>query len=239
MPNILIQKFISNLLSFFFKFDEYLNILNIKSRSAYQQKREREFAIGESLLFHFHLSFSNRDLLILALTMMKYMKPLSLYQDLLKVNAVERGRLLGLDVGDKYVGLAVSDFNNKVASPFSVLVRKKSNIRLMAIDLKLLISELSLSAFIVGYPYDRQRISPEATQVKVFVDDLCKTGKLEDVRYTFWDECFTSKNVELLLKPLNLPPVEAKTISDKFAAVGILQGYLDYVNRNVETEQTQ
>ncbi|KAI3710835.1 hypothetical protein L2E82_40629 [Cichorium intybus] len=171
--------------------------------------------------------------------MMKYMKPLSLYQDLLKVNAVERGRLLGLDVGDKYVGLAVSDFNNKVASPFSVLVRKKTNIRLMAIDLKLLISELSLSAFIVGYPYDRQRISPEATQVKVFVDDLCKTGKLEDVRYTFWDECFTSKNVEQLLKPLNLPSVEAKTISDKFAAVGILQGYLDYVNRNVETEQTQ
>lgn len=48
---------------------------------------------------------------------MKHMKPLSLYQKLLKTPAVERGRLLGLDVGDKYVGLAVSDFNNKVASP--------------------------------------------------------------------------------------------------------------------------
>ncbi|XP_024995514.1 uncharacterized protein LOC112528716 [Cynara cardunculus var. scolymus] len=168
---------------------------------------------------------------------MKYMKPLNLYQDLLKLHAVERGRLLGLDVGDKYVGLAVSDFNNKVASPLSVLVRKKNNMGLMAIDFQNLISELSLSAFIVGYPYDRSRKSPNATQVKVFVDDLCKLRKFEDVRYTFWDECFTSKNVELLLKPLKFPTTEAKTITDKFAAVGILQGYLDYVNRNIATEQ--
>ncbi|KVH95385.1 Resolvase, holliday junction-type, YqgF-like protein [Cynara cardunculus var. scolymus] len=118
-----------------------------------------------------------------------------------------------------------------------VLVRKKNNMGLMAIDFQNLISELSLSAFIVGYPYDRSRKSPNATQVKVFVDDLCKLRKFEDVRYTFWDECFTSKNVELLLKPLKFPTTEAKTITDKFAAVGILQGYLDYVNRNIATEQ--
>ncbi|KAL4570789.1 hypothetical protein LXL04_026452 [Taraxacum kok-saghyz] len=169
---------------------------------------------------------------------MKYMKPLSLYQELLKSPALERGRLLGLDVGDKYVGLAVSDFNNKIVSPLSVLVRKKSNIDLMAIDFqylyryqKCLYQLLSLDALMI----DRE--TAQATQVKVFVDELCKTGKLEGVRYTFWDECFTSKHVELLLNPLNFPPVEAKTISDKFAAVGILEGYLDYVNRNVELEQ--
>lgn len=33
----------------------------------------------------------------------------------------------------------------------------------------------------------------KAVNVKVFIDDLCKTGKLEGVRYTYWDECFTSK----------------------------------------------
>lgn len=33
----------------------------------------------------------------------------------------------------------------------------------------------------------------QAVQVKVFVDDLCKTGKLEGVKYTYWNECFTSK----------------------------------------------
>ncbi|XP_059661776.1 uncharacterized protein LOC132307911 isoform X2 [Cornus florida] len=165
---------------------------------------------------------------------MKYMKPFNLFHDLLKTNALKQGRLLGLDVGDKYVGLAVSDIDNKIASPLSVLLRKKTNIDLMAIDFQSLISELSLEGFIFGYPFDRQRNSPYAVQVKVFVDDLCKTGKLEGLRYTFWDECFTSKNVELLLKPLNLHPVQSKTIIDKFAAVGILQyGKLPYGNIKV------
>ncbi|XVF52889.1 hypothetical protein PTKIN_Ptkin05aG0054700 [Pterospermum kingtungense] len=154
---------------------------------------------------------------------MQYVKPLNLFQNLLKPNALERGRLLGLDVGDKYVGLAVSDIDNKIASPLSVLIRKKTNIDLMASDFQSLISELSLVGFIVGYPYDRQRLARDATQVKLFIDDLSKTGKLDGVKYTFWDECFTSKNVELLLKPLSLNPVLAKTIVDKFAAVQILQ----------------
>ncbi|KAF5800791.1 putative pre-16S rRNA nuclease, yqgF/RNase H-like domain, ribonuclease H-like superfamily [Helianthus annuus] len=178
--------------------------------------------------------------LVFELSFMKFVKPLNLYQDLLKLRAVDRGRFLGLDVGDRYVGLAVSDFDNKVASPLSVLVRKKNNIGLMALDFEHLISKLSLSAFIVGYPYENmQKNSKNATQVKVFVDDLCKTGKLEDVRYTLWNECYTTKNVELLLKPLNLPPVEAKTSSDKFAAVAILQAYLDFVNRYAVTEESQ
>ncbi|XP_076897647.1 uncharacterized protein LOC143550988 [Bidens hawaiensis] len=171
---------------------------------------------------------------------MRFVKPLNLYQDLLKLRAVDRGRFLGLDVGDKYVGLAVSDFDNKVASPLSVLVRRKNNIGLMALDFKQLISKLSLSAFVVGYPYEyMQKNSENATQVKVFVDDLSKTGKLVDVKYTLWNECYTTKNVELLLKPLNLHPVEAKTSSDKFAAVAILQAYLDFVNRYAVTEQSQ
>uniref|UniRef100_A0A7N2N4P4 Uncharacterized protein n=1 Tax=Quercus lobata TaxID=97700 RepID=A0A7N2N4P4_QUELO len=46
-------------------------------------------------------------------------------------------------------------------------------------------------------------------------------------------------NVELLLKPLNLHPVQSKTIIDKFAAVGILQGYLDYVSRKMKLEAAE
>lgn len=163
---------------------------------------------------------------------MKYVKPLNLFSDMLKTKGVERGRLLGLDVGDKYVGLAISDTHNKIASPLSVLLRKKTNIDMMASDFQRLISKLSVVGFIVGYPFDRHRGNSTAFQVKIFIDDLCKTGKLEGVRYTYWDECFTSKNVELLLKPLNLHPVQYKTIIDKFAAVGILQAYLDSMNMN-------
>ncbi|VVA30091.1 PREDICTED: Holliday junction [Prunus dulcis] len=170
---------------------------------------------------------------------MRYVKPLSLFQDLVRGNALERGRLLGLDVGDKYVGVAVSDIHNKIASPLSVLLRKKSTLDMMADDFQSLISELSLEGFIVGYPFDRQRRSPDAVQVKLFIDDLSATRKLEGLKYTYWDEGFTSKNVELLLRPLNLHPVTSKTIIDKFAAVGILQGYLDYVNRKQKSVTAQ
>ncbi|GER38873.1 polynucleotidyl transferase [Striga asiatica] len=167
---------------------------------------------------------------------MKYMKPMKLYHELLKSNELKRSSLLGLDVGDKYVGLSVSDANNKIASPLSVLVRNKNNIDLIASDFKSLISKLSLSGLVVGYPFDRQRSSPDAVQVKIFIDGLTKTGKFGNLKYTFWDECFTSKNVEFLLKPLSLHPVQFKTILDKFAAVGILQGYLDFVNRSLDQE---
>lgn len=48
---------------------------------------------------------------------MKLVKPVDLFQKLFKNGSVVQGRLLGLDVGNKYVGLAVSDTENKVALP--------------------------------------------------------------------------------------------------------------------------
>ncbi|KAK9165907.1 hypothetical protein Scep_001098 [Stephania cephalantha] len=163
---------------------------------------------------------------------MKYVKPIALFHDLMKAKAPERRRLLGLDVGKIYIGLAVSDSNNKIASPLSVLVRKNNNIDLMAKDFQTLISELSLEGFVIGCCYDRRRYSPDAVHTKLFIEELHKTKKFEDLKYTYWDEHLTSKCAEALLKPFNLPPVLAKTMTDKFAAVGILQDYLDGMNRN-------
>ncbi|XP_022631591.1 uncharacterized protein LOC106777161 isoform X4 [Vigna radiata var. radiata] len=135
---------------------------------------------------------------------MRYMKPLQLFQHLSNSTRNQRGRLLGLDVGEKYVGLALSDFDNKIASPFSVLVRKKSNICLMASDFQNLMSKYSLKGFVVGLPFDRHRVASEAAPVKILIDHLCRTKMLEGVKYTYWNECFTSK------------------------------GYLDFVNRKMK-----
>ncbi|KAG9455753.1 hypothetical protein H6P81_000261 [Aristolochia fimbriata] len=166
---------------------------------------------------------------------MKLMRPIDLFQQALKNNKPVQGRFLGLDVGVKYVGLAISDPHNKIASPLSVLVRKKSKIDLMAKDFSLLISEFSLAGFIVGYPFDSQGAgSVEAVPVKLFMEELRNTGKFEGLPYTYWDERFTSKCVEVFLRPLNLQHALSKSFVDKFAAVGILQGYLDFVNRNLK-----
>ncbi|KQK09896.1 uncharacterized protein LOC100833580 isoform X2 [Brachypodium distachyon] len=141
---------------------------------------------------------------------MRLIKAEELFRKVLESGAKkQKNRLLGLDVGSKYVGLAVSDHQNRIALPLSVLGRTKTNITLMADDFKTL-----------------------AIQVSLLVGELCKTGKLDDLSYTYWDENFTSKCVEALLNPLKLhDPVETKTMTDKFAAVCILQGYLDNMNR--------
>ncbi|KAK1322717.1 hypothetical protein QJS10_CPA02g00358 [Acorus calamus] len=168
---------------------------------------------------------------------MKFLKPIELFQQILKANAVENKRLLGLDIGSKYVGLAISDSRIKVANPLSVLVRRKTNTELMARDLQTLVSELSLGGIIIGYPLDSiNSSSPGAERIKLFVEDLNQTGKLDDLSYTYWDERYTSKSCETLLRHLNIHPVEQKTILDKFAAVEILQRYLDHVRRTPKLE---
>lgn len=48
---------------------------------------------------------------------MKVIEPVELFQKLCSSGAVQKGRLLGLDVGQRYVGLAVSDVANRIASP--------------------------------------------------------------------------------------------------------------------------
>ncbi|RLM86774.1 putative pre-16S rRNA nuclease [Panicum miliaceum] len=135
---------------------------------------------------------------------MRVLQAEELFQKVLEGGSKTKvARLLGLDVDSKYVGLAVSDEKNRIALPLSVLSRTKTNINLMADDFKTL-----------------------AVQVRLLAGELCKTGKLDDLCYTYWDENFTSKCVEALLHPLNLKNRdEAKTITDKFAAVCILQHF--------------
>ncbi|KAK7243013.1 hypothetical protein RIF29_37796 [Crotalaria pallida] len=91
--------------------------------------------------------------------------------------------------------LALSDLDNKIASPFSVLLRKKSNLNLtlMASDFDSLIYLYSLKGFVIGIPWDRHRVSSDAVRIKSFVNDLSKTNMLQGLPYTFWNEQFTSK----------------------------------------------
>ncbi|CAN6929754.1 unnamed protein product [Brassica oleracea] len=173
---------------------------------------------------------------------MKYVKPLKLLilGDALKTTKVSvPGRFLGLDVGDKYVGLAVSDPSNMIASPLSVLLRKKTNIDLMATDFQNLVKAFSVSGLVVGYPFGKLNNVEDVVTVNLFIEELRKTEKLKDAKYTYWDERLSSKTVELMLKPLKLHPVQEKTMLDKFAAVVILQEYLDYANRYVNGEPAE
>ncbi|CAN8254671.1 unnamed protein product [Cochlearia groenlandica] len=171
---------------------------------------------------------------------MKYVKPLSLLGDaLFKAKVSVPGRILGLDVGYKYVGLAISDPTNMVASPLSVLLRKKTNIGLMATDFQNLVKAFAVSGLVVGYPFVNQNNNEDVVTVNTFIEELRETNKLKDMKYAFWDERLSSKTVDLMLEPLKLHPVQEKTMVDKFAAVVILQEYLDFANRSLNSEPAE
>ncbi|KAK0573640.1 hypothetical protein LWI29_011317 [Acer saccharum] len=71
---------------------------------------------------------------------MSYVKPLRLYKKSLKWKSSKPGRLLCLDVNEKYVDLAVTDPENIVAVPLSCLHRQENNLDLIADKLQTLVS---------------------------------------------------------------------------------------------------
>ncbi|KAK3184776.1 hypothetical protein Dsin_032062 [Dipteronia sinensis] len=181
---------------------------------------------------------------------MKYLKPLNFYKEFFKDFLVKKdsihGRLLGLDVSDKYVSLAVSDWKNLTAVPLRALDRQEKNLSSMAADLfQSLIPEHNLVGFVVGTDFQLSHLGPPLDEkTQNFIDDLHKTGKVEGLKYTYWDRGITSKNAEFVLKQhveflveiLNQPQDMSKTIMEKCQSVSALQGYLDCTNKMVEED---
>ncbi|KAK1560362.1 hypothetical protein Q3G72_025778 [Acer saccharum] len=91
-------------------------------------------------------------------------------------------QLLGLDLND------------------NPLFRDKETIDSIAIKLRSLISRYKLHCVVVGYPCSIKNENPYGEQVKIFINDLHNTGKLEGLKYTYWDKRFASKAMESDLK---------------------------------------
>ncbi|TXG61728.1 hypothetical protein EZV62_013091 [Acer yangbiense] len=140
---------------------------------------------------------------------MEYLKPVDfhkgIFKDILKKeDYLKPGRLLGLDVSDKYVSLAVSDWKNKTAVPLRALDRLEINMDSMADMIQSLISEHNLVGFVVG----SKRARPMDAQTRTFIDNLCKTEKVQGLKYTVWEFGITSKpNIVAFLKAASFESV--------------------------------
>ncbi|TXG53567.1 hypothetical protein EZV62_018823 [Acer yangbiense] len=168
---------------------------------------------------------------------MKYLKPLIFYKEFFKEFLVKKdlkhGRLLGLDVSDKYVSLAVSDWKNLTALPLRAFDRQEKNLSSMAADLfQSSIPEHNIVGFVVGTDFQISDTRPPLdSQTLNFIDDLYKTGKVEGLKHTYWDRGITSKDAEFVLKQhvefiseiLKQPKDMSKTIMEKCQAVSALQ----------------
>jgi putative Holliday junction resolvase len=138
-------------------------------------------------------------------------------------------RFLGVDVGERRIGLAVSDPNGQVAVPLRTLRPKSREEGVAAIAS--LVAEESVEAVIVGLPLRMDGTAGgQAEVVEAFVRSLLSAV---DVPVTLWDERLSTVQAEQLLRresrarPGDRRPRKSKAEQDSLAAAIILQGYLD------------
>lgn len=132
---------------------------------------------------------------------------------------------MGLDVGDRRVGVAVSDAMGLTAQPIMTLVR--SNRRQDARSLIRVIRKFDCALIVVGNPlYMSGDLSPQATKAQAFAQMLREETGLP---VHLWDERLTTTEAHRHLHASGVAGSEHKKMVDQVAAVLILQGYLDAI----------
>jgi putative pre-16S rRNA nuclease len=132
-------------------------------------------------------------------------------------------RVMGLDVGDKTIGIAISDALLLTAQSRPTLRRKdlKSDIEF----LRQLAAENEVHQIVIGQPLHMDgRESTQSLKVARFAEEL---KKALDLPVTFWDERLTSFEAEQHLEQMGLNWRQRREQVDKIAAMIILQNYLD------------
>ncbi|GHT97123.1 putative pre-16S rRNA nuclease [Alphaproteobacteria bacterium] len=134
--------------------------------------------------------------------------------------------IIGLDVGDKTVGIAVSDRRNKIASSIATLARKGNEG-----DFNTLLKHLQLhkvGLIIFGWPVHMNgMVSRQCEKIMTFIDEIIKHT---DIDLAKWDERFSTRVVDKIMIEADLSRKRRKQIIDKTAATYILQGALDFLN---------
>lgn len=133
------------------------------------------------------------------------------------------GRIMGLDVGDKTIGVAVSDLMGLTAQGVKTVKRvgKKKDIE----ALKEIIKERQVNKIVSGFPKNMNgTLGPQGEKVIKFCELLeQETG----IKIEYWDERLSTVAAERTLIQGNVRRENRKGVIDMVAAVIILQGYLD------------
>jgi putative Holliday junction resolvase len=130
--------------------------------------------------------------------------------------------LLGLDVGDVRIGIAVSDVLGSGAHPLCTLTRTNRQRDITAIGD--LVSIHEVERIIIGLPISLDgTVGTQAEKVQKFGNRLAKGLK---VPVEFLDERFTTSEAEEILDRVNMDPKERKKVIDQISAVIILDEYL-------------
>ena len=137
--------------------------------------------------------------------------------------------LVGLDLGTKTLGVAVSDRLKIIASPLLTIQRKGTKKDIL--KLQEILKEYEIGGFILGLPLSLDNSENKQTQlVRNFISEINNFFKLPSI---LWDERFSSDVIFKELRKANMSKTKIKNKLDQQSASYILQGYLDrYRNNN-------
>ncbi len=144
-------------------------------------------------------------------------------------------RLLGLDVGQRTIGLAISDSALTVASPLETLRRGKFSADVSR--LARLMAERDVGGLVIGLPINMNGSEgPRCQSVRQFAANLLEHM---DLPIVLWDERLSTAAIErLLVDEADMSRRRRREVVDKMAAAYILQGALDAL-AHIETDEEQ
>jgi putative Holliday junction resolvase len=134
-------------------------------------------------------------------------------------------RVLGLDVGSKTIGVAITDEAGIAAHPLRVIERKGTDTDVSTI--RTLVAEHDIRQIVIGMPFELSgKVGHRAKRVQEFANAL--QARLGDaVKLHEQDERFTTAEAERVLLDADLSRQKRKQVIDQQAAALILQGWLD------------
>ena len=132
-------------------------------------------------------------------------------------------RSLSLDIGDKRIGVALSDPGGILASPLTIINCKDEIADIEAVIS--IISQQQVKQIVVGLPYSMDgSLGKQAEKVKAFT---LRLGSHTEVPIEFRDERLTTVSARRLMQDISPRKTRKKAYDDAIAAALILQGYLD------------
>jgi len=140
------------------------------------------------------------------------------------VSALPRdSRLIGLDLGTKTIGLALSDIGRGIATPMDTIRRKKFTID--AEQLLGICGKQNVGGIVLGLPLNMDGSEgPRAQATRAFARNLSQKTELP---ITYWDERLSTAAVTRTLLEADSSRAKRADVVDKMAAAYILQGFLD------------
>jgi putative Holliday junction resolvase len=142
-----------------------------------------------------------------------------------------KGRILGIDYGQRRIGLAVSDPLGILATGLPTIVYQTLPDALDQIEK--IISDYQVCEVVVGLPLNlKGEEGGAAQQTRRFIEELRKRLALA---ISVWDERFTSRLAQRTLKTIGKSPSRNREKIDKLSATLMLQNYLDKINSETRT----